>query len=254
MNKITDEEDTHILKLSASSVKTYEQCPRKYYFNYIEKAPRKHWDHLDLGNLCHKTLETFHRIYMEEGLDNKKTLSKLMSYSFEEARKEYPKMRNNLLSEAKNLLKDYLLMIKSLGMPVVKGVETPFNILITNDIMLRGFLDRLDIMKDSRFRIIDYKTTKNVKYLDEFQLLVYGLWLKQQYPEMKSFRGSYVLLKHGSKLKEFDFNIQDVEKLKKKLLYYAEKIKNEQNWSPIPTVLCNWCDFKEICPAQKQIW
>lgn len=240
-----------LLKLSASAVKTYEQCPRKYYFNYIERAPKKQWDHFDLGNVCHRALELFHLEYMNNGLEKCKTLTNLMTKSFSAARKEFPKANNKIIAEAKDLLKDYLKSVQATGMPVVKGVETSFNLKLGKDILLRGFLDRLDIMKDTRFRIIDYKTTKNVKYLDEFQLLVYGLWLKNEHPDIKSFRGSYVLLRHGSKMKEFDFNMEDVGKLEKKLLDYASKINGEEEWPPIPTPLCNWCDFKGICPSQQ---
>jgi ATP-dependent helicase/DNAse subunit B len=240
-----------LLKISASAIKTYEQCPRKYFYNYVERAPRKQWDHFDLGNLCHKALEIFHLIYMEEGLKKKKSLNKLMSHSFSQARKSFPKMSNKLVAEAKDLLTDYLKSVQDNGMPVVKGVETAFNLKLGKDVLLRGFLDRLDVMKDARFEIVDYKTTKNEKYLDDFQLLVYGLWLKNEHPDIDSFRGSYILLRHGSKMKSFDFNMRDVDKLEKKLIDYSSKIKGEEEWAPVPSMLCNWCDFKEICPAQK---
>jgi len=70
-----------ILKLSASSMNTYKQCPLKYYYNYIEKAPRKQWVHFQLGNLCHKALEIFHDIYMKKGT-NGKSLDKLMKHHY----------------------------------------------------------------------------------------------------------------------------------------------------------------------------
>jgi len=241
-----------LIKLSASAVKTYDQCPRKYFYTYIERAARKEWDHFDLGNLCHKTLEIFHTIYMEEGT-NKKSLASLMGRSFEEARKEYKHVTYDMMAEAKDLCAGYLDKMKLDGMPIVKGVETSFNFNIGENIKLRGFLDRLDLMKDGRFHIVDYKTTKNTKYLDEFQLLVYGLWLQTKYPDVENFKGSYVLLRHGSKLKEYEFNTQDLARIKKDLINYAEKIRTENVWEPVPTRLCNWCDFQEICPSQ-QAW
>lgn len=244
---------TEIIKLSASAVKTYDQCPRKYYYTYIDKAPRKQWAHFDLGNLCHKALEVFHEVYMQEGLTKKKSLAKLMGYGFKIARKDFPHMNDSQLAEAKSLLMDYLLFIKQNGMPMVKGVETSFDFYLREDVRIRGFLDRVDILKDGRFHIVDYKTTKNIKYLDKFQLLVYGLWLIENYPEVDSFKGSYVLLRHGAKSKEYEFNTKDVEKTKKELLAYADAIRSEDTWAPVPTILCRWCDFNNICPAQ-QAW
>jgi RecB family exonuclease len=241
-----------IIKLSASAIKTYEQCPRKYYFNYIEKAPKKQWEHFDLGNLCHKTLELFHLEYMDSGT-SKKTLSKLMSSSFAEARKSFPNIRDEMALDAKDMLAKYLEYVKKHGMPVVKGCETPFDFSLGDNILVRGFIDRVDILKDGRFRIIDYKTTKSVKYLDEFQLSVYGIWLQNQHPNVDAFNGAYVLLRHGSSLKEYSFNAEDIEKTKKYLVECAGKLRTENTWTAIPTMLCNWCDFKEICPAQ-QAW
>lgn len=247
-NNEVDDNNIEIVKLSASSIKTYEQCPKKYYFTYIEKVPRQEWDHFDLGNLCHKSLEIFHKIYMEEG-NKKGSLNKLMSHSFSTAKKEFEKISAELRDEAKSLLMDYLKVMVSNGMPLVKGVETPFNFKITDQILLRGFIDRLDLSKDGKFHIVDYKTTKNTKYLDPFQLLIYGLWLKNQYPDMEKFKASYVLLRHSSKTKDYEFNSEDLKKAEKEIISYANKIKVEDQWMPVPTALCNWCDFKNICPA-----
>lgn len=242
-----------ILKLSASSMKTYDQCPKKYFYNYIAKEPRKKWAHFDLGNLCHRTLEIFHQIYIKEGT-GKRTLSKIMAHSFKEARKEFPNMSNELVAEAKQLVGQYLSSLTVGNMPHVKGVETEFRFNIAEDILIRGFLDRLDILNSGMFHILDYKTTKNTRYLDEFQLLLYGLWLKHEYPDVNEFKASYVLLRHKSKLKSYIFNTEDIDKVRKKVVDYANKINNsikEDIWTPIPTKLCSYCDFKEICPTQQ---
>lgn len=245
------EKTAELIKLSASSVKSYDQCPRKYFYNYIQRAPKKQWAHFDLGNLCHKALELFHLEYMEHGSKKRGSLGKIMGHSFKEARKDFPNMNDDMLADAKEMLTDYLDSVKASGMPLVKGVETSFSFNITDSILIRGFLDRVDIMKDGTFRIIDYKTTKNTKYLDEFQLLVYGLWLEKEHPNVDNFKGAYVCLRHKSKIIEFDFNRNDVDRVRKKLISYADSIRNEDAWTPIPTRLCDWCDFKDICPAQE---
>lgn len=243
---------SQIIKLSASAVKSYDQCPRKYFYNYIERAPTKQWDHFDVGNLCHKTLEIFHYDYMKNGAKGR-SLKKMMSQAFEKAREEFKHMRASLIKESKELIQVYLDRIRKDGIPNVQGVETYFNINISENIIVRGYLDRLDILKDGRYEIIDYKTVKNPKYLDEFQLLVYGIWLNKDKPSISEFKGSYVLLRHDADKKSYDFNKDDVDKAKKKLIQYADTIRNENTWSPIPSILCNWCDFESLCPA-RQAW
>lgn len=245
-------EQPKILKLSASSIKTYDQCPKKYYYQYIEKLDRKQWDHFSIGNLCHKTLELFHKIYMEEGLKKKKSLSNLMSHAFSEARKNFPNLRGELLKDSKQMILDYLTSIKaSKEMPMVKGVETSFEFSLCDNVIIRGILDRIDILKDGTFNIVDYKTNKNPKYLDSFQLLIYGVWLKEKYPEIESFKATFILLKHASSKREFEFNTEDLNSTRKKLIKFAEKIGNDNEWITIPNHLCNWCDFKNVCSASK---
>lgn len=243
--------DLKIIKLSASAMKTYDQCPKKYFYTYIEKAPKKEWDHFDLGNLCHKALEIFHKTYMDEGT-KKGSLNKLMKHAFSEARNSFEKkFQDKMIEEAYSLLLKYLQSISKSGMPFVKGVERAFTFKVREDILIRGFIDRLDITKDGRFHIVDYKTTKNEYFLEPFQLLVYGLWLRDEFKSVDNFKASYILLRHGSKYKEYEFNAFDLEKTEKQIIAYAEKISSENDWVPVPSKLCNWCDFKDICPAHK---
>lgn len=234
-----------LLKLSVSSVKTYESCPKKYWYTYIEKADRKEWPHLLLGSFCHKVLEYFHERWKE---DKNLELVSLFGKCFADARKlkEFQALHPDQLGEAKELLQHYLFEIEKYGMPNVHDVEMDFLINIDN-FMVRGFIDRIDIEKDGTFHIIDYKTTKNDKYLDDFQLLVYGLALKKKYPDIERFKGSYILLRQHSKLITNEYNAYDLLKCEKKIIEFGKYIEEEKKWEPRPSNLCKWCDFYEPC-------
>lgn len=234
-----------LIKLSASSTKTFESCPKKYYFTYIEKLPKKHWPHLILGTFCHAVLEQYHKNWMA---DKNVEVVELMGECFTNARqqKEFTSMTGEQLEDAKNMLQDYLFAIEKNGMPNTLAVEMPFTINIDR-FLLRGFIDRVDIDKDGIFHIVDYKTTKNEKYLDDFQLLVYGVALKNKYPDIEKFRGSYSLLKKSSKLMTNEYSVSDIYKCEKKILDFGNRIEQEQKWEKRPSQLCNWCDFYDTC-------
>ena len=44
---------------SPSSINTFKQCPRKYYYHYIEELPTSPSIHLIRGNIVHSVLEDF---------------------------------------------------------------------------------------------------------------------------------------------------------------------------------------------------
>ena len=243
----------YTLKLSASRVKTYMSCPRKYYYNYIEKLPRKEWDHFKLGHLAHGTLERFHSYFKHDDMKNNYDLKNLLRDSFKQ---EFEAMKSRgeivsreILLETKKLIKGYLQYIEKNGLEgnLIVGLETEFEIgLRDKEISVGGFIDRYDLDPDGNYHIKDYKTNKNLKYMDPFQLSIYGIYLNEKYG-IEEFKGSYIMLRHKSKLLTYDFNLSDIEKAKKKLITQADLIMTDERWKACPTILCNWCDFQEHC-------
>lgn len=238
-----------LLKLSASSIKTYKQCHRKYYFQYIEKLPKKEWAHLDLGNFVHKVLEIFHERVQKENIPTEK-LSETLTWACKEAIGKF-KLDSDNRAKAKQMLRDYLDVIRNTGLPEVLFNEKSFNIYLTENLLVRGFIDRIDRDENRGFHIIDYKTGKS-KYLDDFQLLIYGLHLLQENPNMQHVKASYIVLPENCKFLSFTFSRTDLDRVKNDIIKVADEIRNDQTWEPNPQFLCSYCDFENICPATKK--
>lgn len=236
------------IKLSVSSIKTYDDCPKKYWYGYIDKPPiqKKPWVHLELGSCLHLALEKFHDFLMKQQLPQTE-YSGLMKKCMESAVKDF---NQELLSpEIENMqiiMQSYLNDIKTNGLPNVLWVEKPFDITI-GDFYLKGFMDRVDQIAPGVYKVVDYKTSKNPAYLDKFQLQVYSMVLRDQLPDMEKISGSYVLLKHGCKTKDWDFTMKDLDDCKEKILKFGNLILNEDTWQKKPTKLCDFCDYKDLC-------
>jgi putative RecB family exonuclease len=248
MEKIMTEKKD-ILVLSASRIKTFQQCPRKYYYNYIEKLPRKDWPHFDLGTLVHGALEGFHQDFKKDGSDL--NLKRIMKLSFKAQRDEMEKEKpldDKVLLEARDLLLEYLRSMETEGIgSEIVSLEEEFEIPLAKGLSVRGFVDRVDLDADGIYHIKDYKTNKSTKYMEPFQLRIYGIYLADKYPEADRFRGSYIMMRFGGSYISYDFNMADVDKCKKQLIEYGERIKEEGKWIPKPSRLCDWCDFKNPC-------
>tara|TARA_B100000131_G_C18067323_1_gene593074 strand:- start:244 stop:1005 length:762 start_codon:yes stop_codon:yes gene_type:complete len=247
-----------MLKLSVSSIGTYEKCPKQYHYRYIEKPDviRQKHPATEFGSCAHLALEIFHKVLMKKNIDSSE-YPRLMKWATGKAIKEFDL---SILKEPtwttngeipgiiflKEVLQDYLNVIRSQGLPNVIGVEVPYSFKV-GDSTIRGYIDRLDKVCDGEYRVVDYKTSKNPKYLTEFQLLVYADAIRRKYPDAKIIHGSYMMLKHSCKTKDWVFNSSDFNRVTKKLLKRAGQINSETRWVKKPSVLCNWCDYKTIC-------
>lgn len=242
--------DRDKLVLSPSRVKTYEQCPRKYYYSYVEHLPRKEWDHFDLGHLAHGALEHFHENYRDDKNppDNMALLMKTAFQKQWNSMETESKVADSAVEEAKKLLREYIRGLKSNGIgSKILSLEKDFKLPLNKNYDLRGVIDRLDLDEDGIYHIKDYKTNKNPKYMDAAQLRAYGIYLLDTYPEIDRFRGSYIMLRFSGMNISYDFNKEDVIKERKRLIEIGDRITEEERWITKPSRLCDWCDYKDPC-------
>jgi RecB family exonuclease len=226
-----------IKKYSHSSLKLYKQCPRRFYYNYIEKLPRKSWAHNILGNVVHSALEHFHGDY-----SGSEQLSELMSESFKKAYKENKNADDKIMREAKDLLAGYLDKVGLDGMPDgVMSVEKTFSLMV-GKYKLIGVIDRIDKVGD-KYYIWDYKTTKKVEYLDDSQLALYSMWFFDAHKDVDNITAGYILLRHGSSVMEYNFSRAGLASLKDEIAETCSEIMGDSDWEKSPSGLCGWCDF-----------
>lgn len=232
------------LKVSVSSLDTYESCPRKYKFQQIDRLPRKSWEHLDVGNYVHEVLEKFHK---ELNADSSRQPEELLKQLAKEIWGKYStKISQEGLEKSKGLLKSYLAYVAADGWPTVLATEDKFSIDLSPELTIRGVVDRID-KTDSGYQIVDYKTGQS-KYLDKFQLQVYGMHLKKMYPEIEEYEGIYIVLPEGPKKLTYRISLQDVEEAKADIIKTAQEISVDKTWAPKPTFLCKFCDYTDHCP------
>ena len=238
---------------------TYTKCPKKYHYRYIEKpeVEETKWNFTEFGSCAHRILELFH-IDILENDPGESAYPALMKKCFKAGVKEFD---INILEEPvwtpdgdkpgilylREIIQDYLNNLKETGMPNVIANEMPFSFNIDENSIVRGYIDRVDLIEPGVYRVIDYKTSKNEKYLTEFQLLVYAEALSRKFGDVKEVYGSFMLLKHKCKTKDYKFVSSDLDRCNKILIKKAANIESDNTWVKKPTFLCRWCDYRPIC-------
>lgn len=238
------------LSLSVSKAKTFKDCKAKFYFGYIEKLPQKEYDFHIFGKFLHKILENYYQKILDGCTDSPNVI---LTASWKEAFSEWKsKLTKDQVTEAKQICTIFLQnLAKETEGPTILEVEKQFYIDINGQVLLNGYIDRVQIDSDGVLHVSDYKTSKDKKYLkkDFFQLLTYAFVMYLEDPSLKKIRTSYIMLKHNFDPIIKEFSVEEIKSIENVFLDYAEKIHNEKLFRPSPTPLCKYCSFLDVCDA-----
>jgi len=252
-------------RYSNSKIGTYESCPRKYKFNYIDKielpeAPEG--IEAFLGLRAHETLEQLYKdqkrgkvLTLAETLEYYKSLwDKKWNSNVRIVRKGY-KPEHYYESGIKQLT-DYYERYKPFNQTYTLGTEVRiyFDLDKEGNYKIVGYVDRLSHDGKGRYEIHDYKTSQvsmTQKQADESrQLALYQIYVEDNYKDAKEI----VLIWHfllDNREVTSKRSKQDIASLKKELLASIKQIEADNEFKPQESKLCDWCEFAEICPAKK---
>ena len=245
------------IRLSPSRISDYQNCPQLYKFRVIDGLPEKISLDAERGTLVHSILEKVHTEPRENrNLDFAKTLAPNYWQEQKSAKPDLIELVSNEVEwfdRVNALLENYF----ALEDPTIfdsthQEIHLEHNV---NETMLfHGYVDRLDVAPSGEVRIVDYKTGKAPKPGWEekalFQLRFYGLlWWRSEGVIPKLLQLLYLGDKQVLKESPSESNLLATEKSALKIGAAIENSIKDEIWPPNPSKLCNWCSFKEICPA-----
>lgn len=125
---------------------------------------------------------------------------------------------------------------------------------LSEDFIIRGFVDRVDRAPSGAIRIVDYKTGRapaaNFESRAMFQMRFYALiwWrMTKEVPTMLQL----IYLGSGDILR-YEPDEADLLGTERKILAIREAIRQagtRGEFRATPSRLCDWCSFSEWCPA-----
>jgi len=213
---------------SYSSIKMYENCPKRYMHQRVNKEVTDTGSEATkFGERVHSDLEN--RLLHGTALPQESSKHEQVCTTLQELTKDA-----TLLAEQQLCLNENL---------------TPTG-WWDEDAWLRSILDVL-IIKDSTAIVIDWKTGK--RRPDFMQLQLFALQVFKHYPEVEKVKSSLVWLKEGKTDTE-TYTSNHTSLMWADLLARIERINQSYktgNFPARPSGLCPWCPAKNICEYAK---
>lgn len=241
-----------LTRLSYSKLNTFEQCPLKFRYQYIEEIPSKTTPVLFLGQIVHAAISGFSTLRKDSD-----TLQDLFTifrdiWKVERNKLRYQGALQMDVSVEKLMGQKGLAMLENFYRSAFSTKphesEKYMNTLLTPEIQFVGRIDRIETRAENGFRIIDFKTGKySERFVDFLQLNTYA-WLASK-NKMKVQSSVFYFLEENEKVeKAFTEEVSrqtETELIKKSdlLMKAAEKAAFPRKIGP----LCPYCDYDSYC-------
>ena len=234
------------MRLSYSSISTYETCPAKFKFQYEERLPTSRSPALSFGDSLHRTLFRFH--------DRPVPVAPSLAELHEMLEAEWvsegfgdPGEEALYLDHARAVLTEYH-RTNSGSFRIPAALEFRFTVDVEG-VQIAGTIDRMDRMPGGGYEIIDYKTNRRLppksRVDQDLQLSVYYLAAREIWGIEPERLTLYFLLP-GERMTTFRTSA-DADELRRRISVVAERIAAGK-FEPRQNPLCDWCDFQARCP------
>lgn len=234
---------------SPTSINTYLQCPRKYYYKYIRRIPMKENVYALIGTIAHKVLADF--VSKDSGDYSVERLMNVFDETWK--RNKSPLVRQEHYGEIKVMLENWhnQLIIKTNGKRLddyLKFAKAEQK-LKSEEYNVCGVLDLLNETEGS---IVEYKTSSKPELTREYkiQLGIYALLFLETFKKLPE-KVFIHFLKHGKKEVPFTPGLLNDAKRICKLVNLKTLKSDMREYPKRKCSLCKWsngqCDFYEEC-------
>jgi putative RecB family exonuclease len=246
---------------SHSRLSSFENCPRQFYFRYVERVPVETESvEAFVGKRVHEVLERLNR-FVGQGLVPSlgKVIARFRSMWDEQYAPDRVRIvrAENDSAVYRELGERCLANFYRRNYPFDReeslGIEEHVAFALDADgrYRMQGIVDRIARAADGAIEIHDYKTGRWVptqQALDEDrQLALYQIALANRYGDA-SIRLVWHYLSRDQ-VRVSTRSPEQLERLRADTARRIDEIEAEQSFAPRTSSLCGWCEFRDVCPA-----
>lgn len=248
--------------LSPSRAGDFMSCPLLYRFRTVDKLPEPFSPDAVRGTVVHKVLEDLFDLPAERRTPDQ--AAGMLEPAWAALVEQEPELASMFeaeggpesaewLASCRSVLERYFTLEDPTRLEPAER-ELYVETLLDSKLLLRGFVDRIDVAPDGAIRVVDYKTGRSPHEMFEakalFQMKFYALVIwrtRGVVPAMLQL----VYLGNGEMLRYVP-DERDLLATERKVEAVWEAIRRAEesgDWRPSPGRLCDWCAHRAICPA-----
>jgi putative RecB family exonuclease len=247
--------------LSPSRASDFRTCPLMYRLRTIDRLPEEPSPDAVRGTVVHKVLEDLFDLpsadrtperaeamiqdAWEFVLDAEPAVAALFADDGEEM--------TDWMASCRRSLRAYFELEDPRRLEPAER-ELYVETLLESRLLLRGFVDRIDIAPDGAIRVVDYKTGRSPGVGFEaralFQMRFYALVIWRTRGVVPALL-RLVYLGDGQMV-SYEPDEQDLlatERLVEAIWHAIEQSREDGEWLPSPGWACGWCSFQAHCPT-----
>jgi putative RecB family exonuclease len=238
------------VRLSFSRIDTYRTCPRQFRYAYVDRLPGVPSPNLSFGSSIHGALEAFYDRKLPACPSVEELLAALYATWDQSGFRALP--REEQLAYYRHA-QDVLRRFHQRAAPTYRlpvATEAWFELPIAYEAVVVGSIDRVDVDDDGDLHVIDYKTNRKAKPRERvagsLQLAIYALACRHLYGVLpRTVSLDFVV---PGVVVTVGLDELDLDAARQAILETAAAVRAEA-YHPTPNRLCDWCDFRSICPA-----
>ncbi len=244
---------------SHSKINMFRQCRFRYKCHYVDKVEVEVSTTVEafMGDVVHQVLEKLYRDVQHQKIPSAEELlehyhelwNRGWADDIKIAKEEYTEENYKAMGE--KYIRDYYEHYRPFDQMTTIGVETKDFLTLPDGNRWHVRIDRLSYIKDTYY-VCDYKTNSSMKTQEDAdsdeQLAMYSIWVKDKFKDAKKV----VLLWH---MLAFDKEVrsertdEQLKTLQEDVMKTIKEIETCKEWPTNVTRLCDWCEYKEICPS-----
>ncbi|WP_319459659.1 PD-(D/E)XK nuclease family protein [Micromonospora sp. RTP1Z1] len=248
--------------LSPSRAADFKTCPLLYRFRSIDRLPERPTVEQARGTLVHAVLE---RLFdLPAAARTPESAGDLVAPQWDRLLTEEPELAGlfaegdaagvaDFLRSAAGLLEGYFAVEDPRRLEPAER-EALISAVVDDELLIRGYLDRLDVAPDGALRVVDYKTGGAPREAFEaralFQLKFYALVLWRTRGVVP--RVLRLLYLKDAEICDYTPDAEELLRFERTVVALWQAIEQataRQDFRPRPSRLCDWCSHQAHCPS-----